>query len=202
MLVFAFLTHNRLPEGAQLPIHWNAAGEADDWAPALIALLLPVGMLAFTTALFAILPSLEPLQKKLEASAPVLRAVWGGMILLSLVLAAIIGLPAWGVALSINALVLGMGFLLLLVGNALPKSRPGFFVGIRTPWAITDTDNWIATHRLGGKLMMAAGALNILAAVLQVQAEALAIILVASIAMATVIPVAYSWWFWRSRKAA
>lgn len=202
MVVFAFLTEARLPQGAQLPIHWNAAGEPDGWADALPALLMPVAMLGVTTLLFAIIPSIEPLQEKLAGGAPVLRAVWAGIILLDIVIVAVIGLPVWGIELSINAIMLGMGLLFLLLGNTLPKSRPGFFVGIRTPWTITDTDNWIATHRLGGKLMMGAGAVIILATVLPVPAEALVGVTLITVLAATIIPIVYSWWFWRSRSKA
>ncbi|APE26968.1 SdpI family protein [Aurantiacibacter gangjinensis] len=202
MTVFAFVTEARIPDGTQLPIHWNAAGEPDNFAPALTALLLPVGVLALTSLLFAIIPTMEPLQDRLEGSAPVLRATWIGMMLLCIVIQAVVGLPAWGVEIGVNAIIVGTGLLLVILGNVLPKSRPGFFVGIRTPWAILDTDNWIATHRLGGKLFMAAGLLIIIAALLPLDPALLAPIVLASVLGAGLVPFAYSWWLWHSRTRA
>ena len=35
----------------------------------------------------------------------------------------------------------GLGLLLAALGDALPKSRPGFLVGIRTPWALVHPEN-------------------------------------------------------------
>ena len=47
-------------------------------------------------------------------------------------------------------LLLGIGIMLVLVGNYLPKIKQNYFVGIRTPWAIHDEDNWNKTHRMWG----------------------------------------------------
>ena len=200
LIGFAFVVEARLGDGALLPIHWNAAGEADGFAPALFALLVPPGLLIVTTAIFAAIPALEPLQDKLQGSADVLRVIWGGVIGLCIFMAAMIAAPAYGIALQGSIIGLAVGFLLVMVGNVLPKSRPGFFVGIRTPWTLTDTDNWIATHRLGGKLMMAAGAVLILLAVLPVSPEATTFVTLGIVLPALLVPIAYSWWFWRRKQ--
>ena len=202
MVGFAFATEARLPAGAQLPVHWNAAGEADRYAPALRALLLPPVILVALSGLFSLIPKLEPLQDKLAGSAPVLRISWIGMMVIMAIVAGVIGLPAWGITPPVNAIMLGVGLLLVMIGNALPKSRPGFFVGIRTPWTITDTDNWIATHRLGGKLMLLAGAAIVITSLFPVSPQTTGIVVLASVLVAAVIPIIYSWWFWRQKKDA
>lgn len=122
MSVFAFVTASRLPADAVLPTHWNASGGADGFSPALWALMMPAGMVAFVSLLFATIPSIEPLQDRLENSAPVLRATWIGMIFLFLIIQAVIALPTYGIALSVNSVLVGVGILILLLGNALPKS--------------------------------------------------------------------------------
>ena len=81
------------------------------------------------------------------------------------------------------------------IGNVLPKSRPGFFVGIRTPWTLTDTDNWIATHRLGGKLMMGAGVAIVVASLLPIPPETTAIVVLVAVAIGAGVPLVYSWWY-------
>jgi len=199
MTVFAVVTAARLPADAVLPTHWNASGQADDWSPALQALLMPAGVFAAVAALLAIIPRLEPLQDRLEGSAPVLRASWIGLGCLFVIIQLTIGLPAYGIEVPVNMIMLGTGLMLVLLGNALPKSRPGFFVGIRTPWTITDTDNWIATHRLGGKLFMAAGALVMAVSLVPVGAEPVAIVVLVAVGFAAGIPVIYSWWLWKRK---
>jgi uncharacterized membrane protein len=88
----------------------------------------------------------------------------------------------------------------MMIGNALPKSRPGFFVGIRTPWTITDTDNWIATHRFGGKLMMVGGFVISLSALVPLDAQIRVVVFFATIAGMVLPPLIYSWWFWHRKK--
>ena len=110
-----------------------------------------------------------------------------------------IALPAYGIEVPVNTIMIGVGVLLFMLGNVLPKSRPGFFVGIRTPWAIMDENNWIATHRLGGKLMMLAGAVIVLASVLPLGPELVGMIVLVAALSAGLIPFVYSWWLWSNR---
>lgn len=200
LALFALLTYSRLPAGAELPIHWNASGEPDGFAPALRALLMPSVLLLFSSALFSIIPRLEPLQRKLKGSEAVLRTSWIGLIALMVVIQAIVGLPAWGIVLPVNIILIAVGLLLVMIGNVLPKSRPGFFVGIRTPWAIIDEDNWIATHRLGGKLMTLAGLAVVVGAFAPVTPQVRQWITLGCVLSAAILPYIYSWWLWNSQQ--
>ncbi len=189
-----------LKQGAELPIHWNLAGEADRFAPAATALLWPAGVSVLIGALFAAIPRMEPLQERLDASAPLLRSVWIGTILLMVYLQIMIAAPALGWKLGPDLLQVGMGALLVMIGNSLPKSRPSFFVGIRTPWTLANTDNWIATHRLGGKVMMGAGCLIVASGLSPLPTIWRAAALMALLGTAVVVPVIYSWWFFQRSK--
>ena len=202
MAIFAFVTADRMPAGTMLPTHWDATGTPDRFSDALTALLIPAGLVGLTAGVLAIIPRIEPLQEKLSGSAPLLRASWIGVMLLLLIIQLTIGFPAYGITMPVNAIMIGIGIMLVMLGNALPKSRPGFFVGIRTPWAILDEDNWIATHRLGGKLMMLAGLAVILVSVSPVSAETIGIVVLASVVAASLVPFAYSWWLWQNRAKA
>jgi uncharacterized membrane protein len=199
MAAFGWWAASRVPEGTQLPVHWNAAGVADGFAEATTALLLPAGLSVLVGLLLAAIPRLEPLQERLEASAPVLRAAWIGVMGLMVYVQVMIAAPALGWEIGIDLLLAGVGILMVMIGNALPKSRPSFFVGIRTPWTLTDTDNWIATHRLGGKLMMGAGVVMVLAAFVPLAPQWRLWAMIAPVIAASLVPIAYSWWLWRSR---
>lgn len=201
MAGFGWWAAARLAPGTMLAVHWNASGEADRFQPALPALLWPAGLSVLVGLIMAAIPRMEPLQDRLEASAPVLRASWIGVMGLMVYVQAMIAAPALGWSIGVDLLLAGIGVLFLMIGNALPKSRPSFFVGIRTPWTLTDTDNWIATHRLGGKLMMAAGLAMLLAAFVPLAPEWRLSAMIAPLIVATLVPVVYSWWLWRSRTA-
>ena len=51
----------------------------------------------------------------------------------------------------------GMGVFLIVIGNVFGKTERNFFLGIRAPWTIASTENWKATHRFAGKLMVVVG---------------------------------------------
>jgi uncharacterized membrane protein len=44
-----------------------------------------------------------------------------------------------------------------LLGNVLGKTRKNFYMGYRCPWTLASDTVWMATHRLGGRLMFAGG---------------------------------------------
>lgn len=202
MAAFAVYSAGLVPPGTELPVHWNAAGEVNGTLPALKALLFPVVAVLVCAGLFALIPRLEPLQDQLEGSADVLRTTWIGLLCLMVLVQAAVAAPAFGLKMPVALPVLAVGLFFLLIGNVLPKSRPGFFIGIRTPWAILDTDNWIATHRLGGKLMMLAGIIIALSALLPLDRDLRIIAMGGSLAIAIVPPLVYSWWLWHRKMKA
>lgn len=202
MAVFAYYSAAQVPPATQLPVHWNAAGEVNGTLPALKALLFPVWAVLGATLFFALIPRIEPLQDRLEGSAVVLRTTWIGLLFIMGMIQVAVAAPVFGLKLPVVLPLLGVGLFFILIGNVLPKSRPGFFVGIRTPWAILDTDNWIATHRLGGKLMMLAGLIIALSALFPIGRNLRVIAMGSSVAIAVIPPFVYSWWLWHRKMKA
>ncbi len=201
MAMLGFWTASGLPVGAQLPTHWSLTGEVDQTMPALIALMIPPAMTLATGLLFAAIPQIEPMQDKLDASAPLLRVAWISIMVVMVVIQAMIIAPALGYKIGPAGLLVVLGLMFIALGNFLPKSRPGFFVGIRTPWTITDTDNWIATHRVGGKLMILAGAAVVVMAILPLPTAAIMPLAISAILIAALFPVGFSWWYWRKHRS-
>ena len=200
LALFGLYAASLLPAGTMLPVHWNAAGEADRFEPARQALLFAPGMLVAVAVVLALVPRLEPLQDRLEASAPALRVSWIGTIALTIFLQLFIAAPAFGIEPQASLVLVAVGALFVALGNVLPKTRPGFFVGIRTPWTIIDTDTWIATHRLGAKCFMLAGGLLIATALFNPPANWQTYIVLGAVGIAAVVPSLYSWWYWQSGK--
>ncbi|MDE8650872.1 SdpI family protein [Novosphingobium album (ex Liu et al. 2023)] len=197
MTLLGLLALTRLPDGALLPTHWNAAGEVDSHMPARMAVAIMPAMTALIGLLFAILPGIEPLQRQLAQSAPVLKVAWA-MVLVVLGMAHLMILaPAFGWHLAPTLLLVGVGIGLVALGNVLPKSRPGYFVGIRTPWTLVSTDVWIATHRLGGRCFITAGVVMVLAALSPIPPHWRAGLTIGAIAFAAIVPIVWSWWLWR-----
>ncbi|GLX68730.1 SdpI family protein [Paenibacillus glycanilyticus] len=86
----------------------------------------------------------------------------------------------------------GLGIMWMVIGNRMGQLRSNFFMGIRTPWTITDENNWRSTHRLGGRLWVIAGLLMLLGAFL-LPAEWLIGVLIVSMILSVVVPYVYSY---------
>jgi uncharacterized membrane protein len=88
------------------------------------------------------------------------------------------------------------GGLFVVLGNALPRARPNWWFGIRTPWTLSNDRVWARTHRVGGYAMTAAGVLVLLAALLRPAPWAF-FTFMAVLVPAAVGPVIYSYLVWR-----
>jgi len=84
----------------------------------------------------------------------------------------------------------------LLLGNLLPKVPRNFFVGIRTPWTISDEENWRMTHRLGGWLFVIGGVLMLFKGVLRLS-SAMQIISTWAVILMLLSPLVYSFILFR-----
>ena len=49
-----------------------------------------------------------------------------------------------------------VGTLLVVLGGVMGRRRPNWTTGIRTPWTLADERVWDKTHRVAGRLMVAA----------------------------------------------
>lgn len=195
--VAAALAAAHAPAGMQLPTHWDAAGIPNRFMGAPAALFIPVILCLALSLVMAIIPVIEPMQRRLEDSAGLYKTAWAGLLAMMALIEVQVAAPVFGIAMPGTLVLAGMGVLFILIGNMLPKSRPGYFVGIRTPWTLTDPDNWIATHRLGSRTMMIGGALIVIAAFLPIAAAERRIIVLCSIAIAVVPPLIYSFLYWK-----
>jgi len=158
---FAFV-----PPGLQLPVHWGISGEADGFLPRDLALLMPVAIVALVWGIFLTVARFAR-PADIEAG----RYVTGVALtaLTAIFLAIEIMLVLIGVGAPVNViqvLAVAFGLLLLVLGNAMPKSQPNSFAGIRMPTTLRDPANWQATHRLGGRLAIAGGLVLLVAALL------------------------------------
>jgi uncharacterized membrane protein len=173
-----------------MPSHWNAAGQVNGWLPKFWgALLIPI-MMAVMWLIFLVLPRISPRGFEME---PFLRA-WGilkvtvlGLMLLLEVL--ILRAANHSGELSQSALFVGLGILLVVIGNLLGKVTRNFFVGIRTPWTLASEEVWYRTHRLAGKLFVVAG----LAVVASTLTGGTVWVLLVAAGLSSLIPVVYSY---------
>jgi uncharacterized membrane protein len=89
-----------------------------------------------------------------------------------------------------------VGALFVTTGNVLPRARPNWWFGIRTPWTLSNDRVWMRTHRVVGGYVMSAAGIVIIAGAALPGAWPFAVFITAS-AIAALGLIVYSYIAWR-----
>lgn len=154
-----------LPVDARVPMHWNLQGQIDGWASKSGALLFSYGFAVGLFLLMYLMPFYSPWYKKYQDRME--KIVPGITSILLLFMGALNFYAMWiaksgFTESSVNMVMILIGALFILIGNILPKVPKNFFIGIKTPWTLTNEEIWYKTHRLGGMLFVLSGIMMIL----------------------------------------
>ena len=84
-------------------------------------------------------------------------------------------------------------------GLFMPKIKQNYFAGFRLPWTLESEANWIATHRLAGKIWTVGGLLQFLTGLI-LQGELVFIFFISIIVVMVMIPTVYSYLFFKKEK--
>ena len=189
-IALGLLLYGHLPD--QIPIHWNSAGEVDNTASKATAVFLMPAGLALLHLLIQFLIRYDP--KRANAS-PVVRAVSMWVVpVISIVCFTVSYLV--GIGLDVPFLLsLFIGFLILILGNYLPRCKQSYTIGIRLPWTLRDADNWNKTHRFGGRVWVMCGLGLMIAAFFQIW-----FLQVILIILLLVLPCIYSFLLYQKNK--
>lgn len=201
LLAFAAtaLVWSRLP--AQVPVHWNLQGEVDRYGSrAEGALLLPALMLA-VWGLMRVLPRVDPRRAnyaRMQGTYEfVITATLGAMLVIHLAVLAV----SLGHRVPIDTVIpLVVGAMLMAMGNVLPRAKPNWWFGIRTPWTLSCERVWVRTHRVAGYSLAVAGLALVVAAF--ATAPWARIMIVAAVAVGALVPVVYSYLAWRQETSS
>lgn len=193
-LGFSAAVYGRLP--ARIASHWDAQGIVNgEMSRAWGAWLMPV-VLAIMAFVLPRIPAIDPRRENYAK----FRSSYDLVINASMTMVAALHVAMLGVALgwpiSMERLTpILVGSLFILLGNVMPRARPNWWFGIRTPWTLTNDRVWERTHRLGGWVFVIAGILLLLSALLA-PAAAVAVVITVSIG-AAIIPLVYSYFTWK-----
>lgn len=176
----------------QLPqsvaVHWGIAGNANGFSEKGIGTFMVPGLMAFILALFYFIPRIDPLKENYKSFmkeyiglALVIIAFMGYVYALTLAY-------NLGYKIDITQLMLpGLGALIFYLGILLGKAKRNWFVGIRTPWTLSDDEVWNGTHRLGSELFKAAGIVMFLGVLFPAYGLLVSIAVLFGVAIATVV---------------
>lgn len=194
MALFSLAVYPLLPE--RIPVHWGLSGDVDGWTAKWPGAFMAPALALGIWLLLQVLPKVDPRRRNYERFQEtywVLVNVIIGFIGLVHVLSLGTAL-GWPIAVPRVILVL-VGLLFVALGNYLPRLRPNWWMGIRTPWTLENDRVWRDTHRLGGKTFVVAGFMMMIAAFLP-PALALAA-MVGAMLLGAGVPLVYSYVLWR-----
>jgi uncharacterized membrane protein len=194
MWAFALVVFRRLPP--EIPTHWNLAGEVDGWGPRFPAAFLAPAVATGTWLLMRFQAHVDPRRADVERSTPTRRLL--AEILVGFM--AVVQVLTLGIALGWpldmgEAMWPLLGLLFVALGNYLPRVRPNWFLGVRTPWTLASDAVWRDTHRLAGWAFVAAGLMTAGAMFLPLRARPL--VGMAALLLAAGVPLVYSFLRWR-----
>jgi uncharacterized membrane protein len=181
----------KLPQ--EVPIHWSFTGEANGYSSKLGAMFTQIGIMTILYVSVAFLPKIDPRKANYPLFSKGYQIIYNSLLTIFFVLNVITILIGLGYDIpmaTMSTLIIGAIFIIL--GNFMQQVRSNFFIGIRTPWTLSNDEVWKKTHRFGGKIFFGGGVIMIFATFLpSVWKETVLIIVI----VATVVaPYAYSYW--------
>ena len=186
-ILWGLMIWSQLPN--QIPIHFNAAGQANNFQSKALAVFgLPVFLLLVHLFVIFIIGR-DP--KNRTMNEKMVKVIYWLIPIVSLIVSYLIYSKALGSTTNPSVFVSALlGLIFVIMGNYMPKLKVNHTVGIRLPWTLQSEDNWNKTHRLAGKLWVLGGLILLLEAGLQF---ALSYVLVLVLLAIVFIPMMYSY---------
>lgn len=194
-IVVSVIAYPKLPE--RVPVHWSFAGNVDRFGSRLEAVtVLPLLGIVIWLAMRA-LPRIDPRRENYAKFQSTYDLVVNGAVTLILVFHLSLVASALGIPLPLPRVVTAAaGVMFILLGNVLPRARPNWWFGIRTPWTLSNDRVWMRTHRVAGYLFVFAG-IACVVAVLVVNTRVTQVVLPGALLVAAAGSIVYSYFAWR-----
>jgi len=179
----------------QIPMHWDINGTVS--YSNKFQIFLMCGMAVLFAVMFDVLPHIDPRKKNYQKFGSYYDGFCVIMQLFMLLMTGVILTESFHPGtLSVPMItMMGVGILFLFIGNILPKVKSNFYMGIKTPWALSSEEVWRKTHRLGGKCFFLLGILMIVCAFFPSSRFAFWFLLAGVIGVSLLTTVmSYVWW--------
>jgi uncharacterized membrane protein len=113
-----------------VPIHFNAAGEADDFGPKWINAFLLPGIALITYFFLLVIPAIDP-KKRIENTQKPIAAIRIVISLFLIGVYALVMMKSFDMEADIGQFVLvSVGVLIAITGNYMNSIKPNYFIGI------------------------------------------------------------------------
>jgi len=179
-----------------VPTHWNIDGDPDGFSGKTFGAFFFPALILGIYVLLLVLPTLDPLKSRYQEFAKTYQIIRMAIVLMLSSLYWVASFAGLGAPIAINQVVpMGVGILFIVLGNFMPKVKKNWFVGIRTPWTLSNEEVWNKTHRLGGKLFVLGGLAIFVSGFLP--GKIAFAILMTVVVLVSVGSMGYSLWLWK-----
>ncbi len=168
--------------------HWDSKGEVDGDMPKFWGLFLMPIISVGLLLLFILIPKIDPLKKNIEK----FRKYFDWFIVIIFIFLFYIYLLTilWNLNYRFNMTIMiipPLGILFYYVGILTENAKRNWFIGIRTPWTLSNDIVWEKTHKLGGKLFKISALIAFIGILFQKYAILFVIVPVISVAIYTIV---------------
>ncbi|GEO27816.1 hypothetical protein AAC03nite_36010 [Alicyclobacillus acidoterrestris] len=154
-LVFGVVAYAYLPA--------QVVGKAGRITPRLLVVAYEPAVILGLILLWHVLWRFDPKKRNYESFWSTYRYI-GGVVVICIGLVYLVVLGHELNIASIRFIPTAFGIMFMLIANVLPRLRPNWWIGFRTPWTLSNEESWNRTHRLGGQLGIPTGILIIILA--------------------------------------
>ncbi|ENQ3107165.1 Uncharacterized membrane protein [Bacillus sp. 491mf] len=143
---------------AEVPVHWGADDKVNNYASKQFSMIFDIGIMIFLYVVFTLVPRIDPKKDNYEKFRKSVTIMSNAILFVLFVMnmsALLVGLGYDIPIGSVGGMIVGLLF--LIIGNYLPQCKPNYFIGIRTPWTLSNEEVWRKTHRFSGKVFIVLG---------------------------------------------
>lgn len=161
MLIFSAVIYSQLPD--EIPVQWGFDGQPNRYQPKLIGVLTLPFFALLVIVLRTGLRRIDPRRENYEKFEDTYW-LYINVTIFALAVVHVLGLGAsagWELPIARIGLVLA-GVVMMIIANEARRVTPNWFLGVRTPWTLSDADVWRETHSVAGRALFAVGALMVL----------------------------------------
>lgn len=156
-----FYLYPAMPEN--MASHWNASGQVDGYLPKFWGLFLMPIISLIMVLFFLWIPEIDPLKENIRK----FRKYFDDFIVLMMLFLFYIYFLSlfWNLGQRFNMVYMitpSFAVLFYYIGIMTEKAKRNWFIGIRTPWTLSNETVWDKTHKIGGKLFKISALLAIL----------------------------------------
>lgn len=138
--------------------HWDVQGQPNGYMPKIWGLFLMPLISIVLFLFFILIPKIDPLKANIKK----FRKYYDRFVVLIIAFLFYLQLLTifWNIGIGfdiIQFLAPGFGIVFYYCGVLLENTKRNWFIGIKTPWTLSNEKVWEKTNKLGGKLFKISG---------------------------------------------